>query len=387
MARRGPATTSPSLTRGRRWAAEALSVVYMAVVAAAAGFTGVATILFPELGALTHDVLARPWGKWAGQPVRLMVTPVLTAVVGTLATRHLPYHVLTILLIVCVSLAIIRLLRSAIAPAISAGVLPLVLGVQSWLYPPGIAAGLVALAAMSILCQRYFGESVFRRSDEDFPSRTVPVRAGPEAQDSLSTDESRRLLNATEPAVPTGAARPGSDNDASEPDVDDILESTPHGGSAWLVALLAFVAVMGTAAQVTGLRFILFPPLIVIAYEMFGHPETCPWSKRPMSLPIACGLTALGGIALVKFLGPGALAAGLGMTWGVLVLRLFDVHMPPALAVGLIPLVMEKPTWVYPGSVTIGTLALTVASLGYNRWALRRRKSIRKSGEPAAAGM
>ena len=67
------------------------------------------------------------------------------------------------------------------------------------------------------------------------------------------------------------------------PDVDDVLESRPRG-RAWLVALLVFVAVTGTAAQLTGLRFLLFPPLIVIAYEMFGHPESCPWAVRPLWL-------------------------------------------------------------------------------------------------------
>lgn len=302
------------------WAAEGMAIGYMAAVAAAAVWTGLATLLFPELGALTHDVLARPWGKWARQPGRLVLTPVLTAVVGTIATRHLPYHVLTILLIVCISLAIIRLMRSAIAPAISAGVLPLVLGIKSWLYPPGIAAGVVGLAAILLVWRRWAA-----------PNVETPKK----------------------------------------PDVDDILESAPRG-NGWIVALLGFVAIAGIAAQLTGLRFILFPPLIVVAYEMFGHPDTCPWAGRPLSLPLACGLTALGGIALAKLFGAGPVSAGLGMVLGIAVLRLFDVHMPPALAVGLIPLVISKPTWMYPVSVMIGTLALTAASLAYNRWALSK---------------
>lgn len=310
----------------RKWAAEFVAIGYMAAVAAAAALSGFAMLLFPELGALAHDVLTRPWGKWARQPVRLVLTPVLTAIVGTIATCLLPYHVLTILLVVCISIGIIRLLRSTIAPAISAGVLPLVLGLKSWLYPPGIAAGLVGLAIMSVIWKRW----------------AEPVAEAPATSD-----------------------------------VDDILESAPRGW-AWMVALLAFVAVAGLAAQLTGLRFILFPPLIVVAYEMFGHPETCPWAKRPMSLPLACGLTALVGIALLKVLGPGPMTAALGMAWGVLVLAGFNVHMPPALAVGLIPLVINKPTWMYPVSVTIGTLALTVASLLYSRWALGSARDMPK---------
>lgn len=302
--------------RAPRWPAEALSILYMAAIgAAAAARPQWAMLMFPELGALTHDVLTRPWGKWARQPVRLVVTPVATAVVGTMATRWFPYHVLTILLVVCISLGIIRALHSEIAPAISAGVLPLVLGVKSWLYPPGIAAGVLGLVAIHFALR---GRS----------ARPVPSH-GP------------------------------------EDDVDDVLESEP-GGRMWLAALLVFVAVAGLAAQ-TYERFILFPPLIVVAYEMFGHPDTCPWAARPLTLPLACGLTALGGLCFLKLFGPTAAAAGLAMGLGVLVLRAFDIHMPPVLAVGLIPMVMSHPTWKYPVSVTIGTLGLTIASLTFNR--------------------
>jgi len=152
------------------------------------------------------------------------------------------------------------------------------------------------------------------------------------------------------------------------PDVDDVLESRPHG-FAWLVALLVFVAVTGSVAQLTGLHFILFPPLIVIAYEMFGHPESCPWAVRPLWLPVACTATALGGFVAVTHLGTGPFAVACTLVGGVLALRTFRIHMPPALAVGLIPFVMETPTALYPVSVGGGTLLLTVAFLLFQRLA------------------
>ena len=40
-------------------------------------------------------------------------------------------------------------------------------------------------------------------------------------------------------------------------------------------------------------------------------------------------------------------------------LRAFDIPMPPALAVGLIPLVMDAPSLKYPLSVAAGTAGLT----------------------------
>ena len=126
-----------------------------------------------------------------------------------------------------------------------------------------------------------------------------------------------------------------------------------------LAALLAFVAVAVLAVKITGWRFILFPPLVVIGFEMFVHPDVCPWAKRPLMLPVACFLTALGGFIFWKFLGVTPITAALCMGWGIIVLRTLDLHVPPALAVALLPLVMTHPTMIYPFAVGLGTLLLT----------------------------
>jgi hypothetical protein len=110
--------------------------------------------LFPELGALSHDVFTRPRGTWASAPLLLAVTPVLTGVIGIFFTRALPYGYLSVLLTVGGAVALIFLLKSPIAPAISAGLLPLVLGVKSWWYPPGVLLGTVLLVVLSLLWKR-----------------------------------------------------------------------------------------------------------------------------------------------------------------------------------------------------------------------------------------
>jgi hypothetical protein len=48
------------------------------------------------------------------------------------------------------------------------------------------------------------------------------------------------------------------------------------------------------------------------------------------------------------------------MAWGMAALQLTRVHVPPALAVALLPMVMDTPTVWYPISVGVGTLALTL---------------------------
>ncbi|MCU1222146.1 MAG: hypothetical protein JWQ42_239 [Edaphobacter sp.] len=138
------------ITRKRptaRFLAEALVVSYMGAVALAAHLTGIYLLLFPELAALSHGVMTRPQGKWASQPWRIVLTPTLTAIVGLFVTRHESYGAISAALVVTASLLIIKLLGSAIGPAISAGALPMMLNERSWMYPPSIFMGLVGLVA------------------------------------------------------------------------------------------------------------------------------------------------------------------------------------------------------------------------------------------------
>ena len=297
-----------------RLSGETMAVLYIAVIAAIASATGAFYVLFPELGALSHDVLTRPRGAWAKAPVLLAITPPLTGIIGIFFTRILPYGYMSVLLTVGSSIAVVLALESPIAPAISAALLPLMLGVKSWWYPPGILLGTVLLAALSMLRQRVLPD-YYRPTTESL--------------------------------------------------VDDAIELAPRG-YWWLAALMGFVVVAIFFVELSGLRFILFPPLVVIGFEMFGHTAICPWAQRPLRLPAACFLTALGGFLLWKWMGA-VPAAVFSMAWGIFVLRCFDLHVPPALAVALLPLVMDSPTIAYPLSVGAGTLLMTLWFLACRR--------------------
>ena len=305
-----------ALGRWHRFAAELITLIYIAVIAGIATATGAFYVLFPEFGALSHDVFTRPRGTWARSPLMLAITPFLTALIGIVFTRILPYGFVSVLLTVGSSIALIMLLKSPIAPAISAGLLPLVLGVKSWWYPPGVLLGTVLLAALSILWERV---SVAQNWLEPLTSADV---------------------------------------------VDETLEQNP-ATSYWLIALMLFVAMAVLVVKLTGLRFVLFPPLVVIGFEMFGHTAICPWAKRPLFLPVACFLTAAGGLLFWNLLGVGPVAAGCSIACGMAVMRLFDLHVPPALAVALIPFVMDSPTIAYPISVGVGTMLMTLWFLLY----------------------
>jgi hypothetical protein len=57
-----------------------------------------------------------------------------------------------------------------------------------------------------------------------------------------------------------------------------------------------FVLALATLAQVTGLFFLIFPPLIIVAYEILGHPEVPGWMARPVLFPFISFLTSAVGL-------------------------------------------------------------------------------------------
>jgi HPP family len=294
--------------------------LYIMVVAAVAVLTGVEFVLFPELGALAHDVFKRPDGRWARAPWMLILTPLLAAVVGLLCSRHFPFGILSVLLCTLGSIAIVVLLRSPITPAISAGLLPLVFGIQSWWYPPAILFGTALLALLSLVQRRW----VSRNSGNPEP-----------------------------------ANRDQADND---------IENTSRQ-YAWVPFFTIFLLIATFLAIETGWRAVLVPPLVVMGYEMFAHADHCPWVNRPLILPLACVLTASGGVLFSIALGGGVLAAGGAVIFGILVLRGLELHIPPAIAIGLIPLLIDSGGAYYPLAVGLGTSVLTASFMAYRSFA------------------
>ncbi len=309
-----PPVAARPINPRRHYAGDLIAVVYIGAIGLIAALSGAIYVLFPELGALSWDVMRRPHGRWGSAPLMLAITPALTGAAGTIATRNLPYGFVSVMIVVCASILILRATRSPIAPAISAGLLPLVLGVTSWWYPPGVLLGSTVLAILLL---------GWRRSS--------PL------ENTLLASVTRR---------------------------DAGLESEPHFESLialnWLAPLLIFVLSATAMVDLTGMRFILFPPLVVLLYEMFHDPDRCPWTPHLGRLPVVCFAAALGGFLIHQQVPLIPLAAALSMAWGVIVLRIFRTNVPPALAVALLPMVIDHPTVLYPISVGIGIAAGTL---------------------------
>jgi hypothetical protein len=289
-------------------------VLYVGLVAFIAHATGFKYLLFPELGAISYDVLKRPAGPWAKAPVLLVVTPFVTGLVGVVVTRRLPYGLVSVLLTVASALVVIRLLRSPFTPAISAGLLPLTLGLTSRSYPPGLLVGTVVLAVL-LVC--------WKRVTRKFPELTGPTAS-------------------------TGA---------------DVRED--EGG--WLPVYLLFLAASVTIVVLTGWRFVLYPPLAVIALEMFRHPQRCPWAGRPLALPLAFACSAGGGVFLANVFHGGPIGAACSAAFSIVVLRVFDLYAPPALAIGLLPFIIQEPRYRFAVEVGLGTLFATLLFTSWRR--------------------
>jgi hypothetical protein len=153
--------------------AELLAIIFMGAVALAAQTAGFMLLLFPELAALSHDIMTRPYGKWGGQPLRLVLTPTLTAIVGIFFTRRFPFGALGIALIVTFSLIIIRLMKSTIVAAISAGVLPMALSERSWRYPLAIFVDCAVLVLIFLLWKHHAAPTDLAHQSETKASKVI----------------------------------------------------------------------------------------------------------------------------------------------------------------------------------------------------------------------
>jgi hypothetical protein len=302
--------------------AAAVATLFVAGITETALITGLFCILFPEMGALAQDVFTRPGGTWSNAPFHLVLTPSIAASFGILVAQHSPYGYLSVLVAVGGAVAVLNLLRSPVTPAISAALLPVVFREHSWWYPLAVLLGAASLALLSAVWKRI-------------------------------------------PGVARGDL-PASRNGRQE------SRSGYRPDWAGLMALSVFLLLSVLFVKLTGSRLLLFPPLAVIAFEVFTRRKTCSWADRIVLVPVACFLTASGGLCACKLWGVTVIGTAASMAWGLAVVRILRIHLPPAIAVALIPLLVTNPTIKFPLSVAAGTLLLTVCAWCYGRVVARR---------------
>jgi hypothetical protein len=93
--------------------------------------------------------------------------------------------------------------------------------------------------------------------------------------------------------------------------------------------------------------------------ECFSHVIVCPWAKRSFALPLTSAVTADAGVESIIVFGTRAVSIAVAMPVGIANLRMFRVHLPPALAIGLFPQVIADVDWQFMYGATIGTVTLS----------------------------
>lgn len=318
-----------------RWGGP-LAVLLCSLIAACSTLPGWSALLFPELAPLAVVVFSRPTGSWASQGWQLIAVPTSAAAAGLWIGTHIPQHGLALLLAAAAAQLLLLLLRSPLAPALSAAVLPVVLGLHSWAYPLQIALGLSVLALVLSSVRR----SGQHRSDVGLTHAQVPDKG---------------------PGQGWGASASGS--------------------PPWLLRWFSYLVLMTALVQLSGWKVLLLPPLIVISHERFAEPGSCPWLGRAWLLPLAsASVSGIGVLAAHWMAGQIALAVAMSLVATLALMRWLRLWLPPLLAMALLPLLMPQADGRYVLGVVIASIVLACTD-----WPLcrpRRVKPARQGGLP-----
>ena len=203
---------------------------------------------------------------------------------------------------------------------------PLALGITSWQYPLAILAGTGGLALLVILRPRI----------------ARGLRLTPAAS-----------------AAGLGQAR----------------TSAAPSLRTWLPPLAIFLAGGLVLVEVLGSHLVLYPPLMVIAYEMLAQPQHCPWQGRGLAVLVVTGGAALAGWLLVQTLEVVPLATLLAVLATALLLHLTRLKCPPAYGLALLPFVIPTPPQTYALLTLAGTAWLLLVV------ELHRARERRRGGQ------
>lgn len=290
---------------GLAWAMPLLVVVPM--LALASGL-GAHAIIFPEGAAIAMGVWSLALPGWAACRWHVATLPPLCALLGVgLVALDLPAHAAPVLAAL-LSALVLQAADSRLAPALSVAVLPTVFGVEELAYPLSVLAICVVIAATMPWLSR---------------------RRGP-------------------PAVPGDAT----------------------GRYGWqtigagLAVTAAWVLIGGELLALPAA--FLAPPLFVSALEWLGQRAcTLRRGMRRWTLLVAAGLAGAVAAQLIAapwLAGAAAIAATLALMW------LLRTPHPPALAISLIPQILNGPDIVgYTFAIATGAAVTYVGVLAAHR--------------------
>lgn len=299
---------------------------------AAAGLSGENEILFPEMAALTIGMWIVDKRVWRVSRPRLVVLMTVGAVAGVCIVRYSPFPLLAdIALAFAFPALCLMASRTTLIPQISACMLPVLLGTESWIYP-------LAVFVMSLII---------------VVGQKVMVKCG------------WRQEIAYEPAA----------------------GSIKNEASRWLAMLCAVIAV-AAAAVYSGNIYCILPPLIVTFAEFSSSKAG--FRSRP--LQVFCFLVAAAVLgSLGTYFGhvvmgiPNFVVAFAALTCLFALFESQGKYFAPAGATALVPMIiLPTDLLLFPLQVAAGALVfITISMLLFQRCYRWSRAQLAVSLVPA----
>ncbi len=280
------------------------------VMVSVAELSGEKEIIFPEICALTIGAWAAEQQPWMTNKRRIFILMSLAALFGVLVVRYLS---VPLIFQVCLCFAftgfILTLFRTNFVPIISACILPVYLGTKSWIYP--IAVSFMALV---IIFAQWLMEKFRMRPVNNFEPCDFNIKY--------------QIIKWSKLLLVFG-----------------------------LIALIPFK---------THQIYFLAPPLIVMFTEL-SNPES-PARKKPQYIVGLMTFGAFVGCLLRLILNiylniPLSVCTALACVVLFIALAKVKINFPPAGAILLIPMILEKSLLVmFPLEVFVGAVILSVAA-------------------------
>lgn len=296
------------------------AVIYAMV--GAAEFTGRQEIIFPEASAIAIGALAAPSNLWNTNRIRLFATIMTAAAAGMTIVRTVPLPTaFQIPIGIAAAMTLIMLSRTRFLPAVSACVLPIMLGTRDPIYLLAVAAvtGTVLLA-----------QFVFEKTGLREPQNYVPEK----------------------------------------PDAAMIRLRILQTIAAGLVCM---------AAVTIGRPMMTAPPLIVAFAEMSSPASKA--GKQPSSTVFMMILSALFGcsarLLFSELLGlPVALSAALTCLAVLFMLKRSEFFFPPCGAVAVLPFLISSDSMLrFPIDITLGFTALVLIKVVFSKLTVKFTKA------------
>jgi hypothetical protein len=268
-----------------------------------ASVTGDHALLFPQGIAMAWGVWAAARPDWCRMGIRFALVPTICAIGGVWFTEVGVSRLVAEWAALTTAIAVMAVSRTAIGPALAAGVLPAVAGVHSWTYPLAVLVTTVVVLA---------GRPIGNRRPQ--PAPPPPVAAGPGPEELV---------------------------------LGLVLVWGIAAAWFWIVAAVGLPAAAAA------------PPLLAALFEsVVGAPPGWRKSLRVSAVTVTVWVTG----AVATSLAPSLAIAGVAsMGVAALVMTVSQVSYSPAVAMALVPL-LRGPLGA-PGELISGAAGLVLAIL------------------------